>query len=177
MTTRVAFLRRTVIAGGEADSTTSPREGPGGPDVVASFRSYREAQRAVDLLSDRKFPVEHVRIVAEGLRLVEQVTGRLTWWRAVGRGLLGGAVTGAFIGILFGLFVIDRNAWLNLVLYGLAFGALVGALFGLLGYAVSGGERDFSSVGGFAADRYDVAVDREHAADARAILSEPTPRS
>jgi hypothetical protein len=39
--------------------------------VVASFATYTEAQRAVDYLSDQRFPVEHVAIIAEGLRFVE----------------------------------------------------------------------------------------------------------
>ena len=51
--------------------------------TVASYDTYAEAQRAVDYLSDEKFSVEHVAIVAEGLRFVEQVTGRLNWGRAL----------------------------------------------------------------------------------------------
>jgi hypothetical protein len=39
--------------------------------VVASFPEYAQAQRAVDYLSDEKFPVERIAIVGEGLRLVE----------------------------------------------------------------------------------------------------------
>lgn len=45
-------------------SSTLPRR------TVAVYASYAEAQRAVDYLSDRKFPVQRVAIVAEGLRLV-----------------------------------------------------------------------------------------------------------
>ncbi|HZC19487.1 MAG TPA: general stress protein [Rubrobacteraceae bacterium] len=45
--------------------------------VVGSYSSYAEAQRAVDHLSDEGFAVERVSIVAEGLRFVEQVTGRV----------------------------------------------------------------------------------------------------
>src|SRR5215210_4945904 len=37
--------------------------------VIASYNSYAEAQRAVDYLSDERFPVERVSIVAEDLRL------------------------------------------------------------------------------------------------------------
>lgn len=47
--------------------------------AIATFATYGEAQRAVDYLSDRKFPVERVSIVAEGIRFVEHVTGRLNW--------------------------------------------------------------------------------------------------
>ena len=54
-----------------------PRVGRGGPvatqarRTVASFSSYRDAERAVDSLSDRRFPVERVAIVGRDLRLVE----------------------------------------------------------------------------------------------------------
>jgi hypothetical protein len=69
--------------------------------VVASFDSYPEAQRAVDYLSDERFPVERVAIVAEDLRLVEQVTGR----RGYGQAALQGAGSGALIGLIFGFFL------------------------------------------------------------------------
>lgn len=49
---------------------------------VASYASYEEAQRAVDRLSDRGFPVENADIVGSDLRLVEHITGRLTTGRA-----------------------------------------------------------------------------------------------
>ena len=46
--------------------------------LVGSYERYDDAQRAVDTLSDRRFPVERVTIVGSDLRLVERVTGRLT---------------------------------------------------------------------------------------------------
>src|SRR4051794_16070453 len=61
--------------------------------MVASYDSYPEAQRAVDYLSDRRFPVERVAIVAEDLRFVEQVTGRMGY----GKAALQGAGLGALI--------------------------------------------------------------------------------
>ncbi len=39
--------------------------------TVASYTTYAEAQRAVDRLSDKKFPVEHTAIVADGLKFVD----------------------------------------------------------------------------------------------------------
>jgi hypothetical protein len=57
--------------------------------TIGTYDTYREAQRAVDYLSDEKFPVEHTTIVGNNLRQVEKITGRLTWarpqLRAVGR--------------------------------------------------------------------------------------------
>lgn len=52
--------------------------------AVAAFDSYAEAEKAVDYLSDKGFPVQHTKIVGIGLRLVEHVLGRLTYVRAGG---------------------------------------------------------------------------------------------
>lgn len=140
--------------------------------TVATYQVYRDAQRAVDYLSDEHFPVERVTIVAEGLRFEEQVTGRLGWGRALINGALGGASTGIFIGFIFGLFslVTPLVSALTLAFYGLIFGAIVGALFGLLFYSFSGGQRDFTSVGNIRAQRYDVVVDGEVADEAQRLL-------
>ena len=47
----------------------------GGPmTTVATYGSYGEAERAVDFLSDKGFPVERVAIVGAGLKTVERVT-------------------------------------------------------------------------------------------------------
>jgi hypothetical protein len=65
---------------------------------------YPSAQRAVDQLSDDGFPVEKLDIVGSDVRLVEQVTGRLTTGRASGAGALSGLWAGLLLGILLGLF-------------------------------------------------------------------------
>jgi hypothetical protein len=142
--------------------------------VVASLQHYGEAQRAVDFLSDEKFPVERVAIVGEGLRLVEQVTGRLTWWKATVKGLLNGAVTGLFLGWLLGLFnVVDPLvSAIGLAIWGLGFGAFVGALMGLMGYTMTGGHRDFTSVGNMQAEQYNILVDADVADEAQRLLSQ-----
>src|SRR3954468_2061277 len=145
--------------------------------VVASFGSYEEAERAVDLLSDRKFPVERTAIVARDLEYVEQVTGRMTYWRAMGLGALNGALIGVLIGWLFGLFnwfdPVVSAFWL--ALDGLWFGALVGAAMGLIAHALTGGRRDFAAVGGFRASPYDVRVDELFAGEAEGLLAELRP--
>ena len=138
---------------------------------VASYGSYADAQRAVDFLSDRGFPVERVAIVAEGLRLVEQVTGRLTYARAAASGALNGLFVGGFFGLLIGLFD-PRATGLLLAVYGAIFGAVLGAVVGVLFYAFTGGQRDFTSIGGLQAERYVIAVDDEFAAKASALLRE-----
>jgi hypothetical protein len=139
--------------------------------LLTSYPRYSDAQAAVDRLSDAHFPVEEVSIVGRDLRLVEDVTGRLSY----GRAALSGAAAGAWIGILFGLFIglfaADGGSALALLFWGLVFGALGGALLSVASYALTGGRRDFVSVSQLVADRYDVTVDARTADDARQILS------
>jgi uncharacterized membrane protein len=140
--------------------------------TVASFATYADASRAVDYLSDHKFPVERVAIVGHNLRLVEQVTGRRTKGRAALEGAMVGALIGAFFGFLFGLFdwVDPLVSGLLLALYGFVFGAITGAILGFLFHWATGGIRDFDSVPAFVADRYDVIADPEVADDAARLL-------
>lgn len=142
-------------------------------EVIASYSSYPEAQRAVDFLSDEKFDVRTISIVAEGLSFVEQITGRLNWQRAFVNGLSSGALIGALIGFIFGIFnfFAPLTSALALAFYGLIFGAILGAIIGLIGYAFSGGDRDFTSVSGVQAERYDVTADPGVAGEAREVLS------
>lgn len=142
--------------------------------IVATYSRYADAQRAVDYLSDQKFPVEHVAIVAEGLRLVEQVTGRLTYGRAALNGALSGAIIGGLFGFLFGVlsWISPLVSALALALYGIVYGAVIGALINVLLHALTGGKRDFSSVGGIAADRYNVTVDEEFVDEVTRLLEQ-----
>ncbi|GAB3212645.1 general stress protein [Marinactinospora thermotolerans] len=150
----------------------APQEsGPlGSGETVASYHDYLHAQAAVDHLSDREFPVEHTAIVGVGIRLVEQVTGRVTNLRATGGGAAAGAWFGLLIGLFLALFTAGVGSWAVLVLGGLVWGAIAGAIFGLVGHALQGGRRDFSSLRGLRADRYDIVVKPEYAEQARRLL-------
>jgi hypothetical protein len=141
--------------------------------LIASYPQYLEAQRAVDFLSDEKFPVERISIVGEGLRIVEQVTGRLDWTRALSLGMGQGAFTGIFIGLILNFlgFGGANRSFLAFMIDALLLGIIFGALWGLLTYALSGGRRDFTSVGGMRADHYNVMADPEVAEQAREVLT------
>jgi len=159
----------------EGDPMTVPEPRSARPRrVVATYPDYAQAERSVDYLSDHDFPVERTAIVGRDLEMVEQITGRLTYWGAAGRGASSGAVAGALIGWLFGLFgwVNPLVAGLLLALYGALIGAAVGALVGVIGHALTGGRRDFSSTPGFRASSYDLLADDEVADDAVRVLQE-----
>jgi hypothetical protein len=133
--------------------------------AVASYDSYPEAQRVVNYLSDERFPVERVAIVAEDLRLVEQVTGRVGYGRAALQGAGLGAVLGFIIGLFVGLFS------LYIAILYVIYGAIIGLIVGFVGHALSGGQRDFSSVGMIQAGRYNVMADEEVADEASQLIA------
>lgn len=138
---------------------------------VGSFDDYPRAQAAVDYLSDEKFPVENVTIIGTDLRMVEKVTGRLTWGRAIAAGAAGGAWWGLFVGLLLGIFSSTGGAWVGSLLAGLAIGLVFGAIFGATGYGATRGKRDFTSTSQIVANRYDVMCAPAHAEQAREMLA------
>ncbi|ANE03706.1 general stress protein [Corynebacterium crudilactis] len=135
---------------------------------VGSFQTYSEAQAAVDLLSDNKFPVTDITIVGVDLIEVERVTGRLTW----GRVIAGGAASGAWLGLFFGILMALMSAtWFQSIVAGI----LMGLVFGIVGvavpYAASRGKRDFTSSTQIVAGRYDVICTPERAREARDMIA------
>jgi len=144
--------------------------GPGSSMAsVATFDDYGMAQRAVDYLSDNKFPVEHTAIVGTNLKLVENVLGRMTIGRAAVAGLTSGAWFGLFIGLLLGIFI--DGGWWAPVLTGVLIGALWGAVFGAIAHAMTRGRRDFTSTSSLQADQYAVMVTSQQAESARELLT------
>jgi hypothetical protein len=139
--------------------------------TVGTYDTYEQAQRAVDFLSDNKFPVENVTIVGNELRLVERVTGRLTQGRAAATGAAGGAWWGLFIGAMLSLFTDPESSALALILLTVISGAVFGAVFGIIGYSLTRGQRDFTSTSSVVATSYDVLCKHTHAEEARNQLA------
>src|SRR3954447_6383935 len=147
---------------GQARLPMPPRGEP-----IARYDTYLEAQRAVDFLSDHSFPVQNVTIVGTGLRMVERVTGRLTYGRAALAGAGSGFYLGLFVGLLLSLFGGQGNALVAAPLFGVAFGVL----FGVISYAATRGRRDFTSTSQIVASEYEVLCLSEQAGAARTMLA------
>lgn len=139
-------------------------------DEVAAYDTYLEAQQAVDYLSDHKFAVEHVTIVGTDLRMVERVTGRLSYGRVALAGALSGAWFGFFVGLLLSLF--GGAGMGSVLLVGIGLGAGFGLLFSVLSYALTGGRRDFTSSSQIVASTYAILCAAEQAGEARSMLRE-----
>jgi hypothetical protein len=162
---------------GPAGTPAAP-SGDGGPTMrramvtIATYPDYPAAQRAVDYLSDNRFPVERTAIVGTNLALVENVLGRMTTGRAALAGAATGAWFGLFIGLLFGIFAVGN--WIGVVVTAVLIGAAWGAIFGAIAHAMSGGRRDFTSASSLRANEYAVTVDQDVADDARQLIGRMT---
>ncbi|MEX3598504.1 general stress protein [Kocuria carniphila] len=138
-------------------------------ETIARFPDYAEAQAVVDQLSDKEFDVSTIKIVGEGLRSEEFVTGRMTKGRAALAGLGSGAWFGLFIGILFGLFA-PGFGLISIILWSMVIGAIWGAIFGFVAHLATGGKRDFKSLKTMAAETYLVQVQASRANEAMSVL-------
>jgi hypothetical protein len=136
---------------------------------VASYGTYLDAQRAVDHLADNEFPVTAVTIVGTDLRMVERVTGRLTYSRVAIAGLASGAWFGLFVGLLLSLFSGSDQAVLP-IFPAMAIGAAFGILFSVISYSLTRGRRDFTSTSQIVAGAYSLLCASEHAGKARGML-------
>jgi hypothetical protein len=137
---------------------------------IGTYPTYAKAQEAVDYLSDNQFPVQNVTIVGTDLRLIEQVTGRLTRATVVRAAASTGAIWGLFIGSVVSLFGGGGTSFLIVGFVTLLIGAAFGAISGFLAYAATGGKRDFTSRSGVVATSYEVLCEARVAEDARNLL-------
>ena len=92
----------------------------------------------MDCLSDQQFPVQQVTIVGVDLMQVERVTGRLSWPKVLG----GGVLTGAWLGLFIGLLIVSSSPspWGALVT-GLVAGVIFGLIASAIPYAMAGRKR------------------------------------
>lgn len=145
-------------------------------DTVGSYNSYLDAQKAVDYLADQQFPVQMVSIVGNELKMVERVTGRLSYPRVALSGALSGMWFGLFVGVLLSFFAPSPGYFS--ILTSVLMGAAFFMLFGIVTYAMQRGKRDFTSTSQVVATSYDVIVSPEAAHEARRLLQQlPMTRS
>lgn len=162
----IPFGSRRAAGGSAAAHIVLPTRPSGWP--VGTFPTYAEAQRAVDYLADRQFPVDQVTIVGVDLMQVERVTGRLTWPKVVGLGALSGAWLGVLVGLVVSIFAVNP---LPVLLTGVLAGVVFGMVSTAIPYGMTRGARDFASTSQLVAGRYDVLCDPVSAEQARDMVA------
>jgi hypothetical protein len=144
------------------------------PMSLGRYDKYDKAQKAVDYLSDHEFPVQNVLIVGTDLKQLERVTGRLTRSRVAIGGLISGAWLGLFVGLIFSL-LDPSGTGFGGVIVTVLFGAVFGLIWALIGYALTGGNRDFTSVTQVVATQYEVLVEHKFVQQGRELLAQMDP--
>ena len=141
------------------------------PRSVAIYDTYEDAQKAVDYLADHQFPVEQLSIVGTDLKSIERVTGRLTWPKVLVTGAVGGVMWGLALAVLLWIFV-PGHSLVSYIIWGLLFGVLYGVLASAVQYAMTRGQRDFSSAKAVIATHYEILGESDVFAKARSLLGE-----
>lgn len=137
-------------------------------DVLGTYDSYLEAQKIVDKLSKGELDIKKLSIVGNDLKTVEHVTGKLSY----GRAALGGAASGAWLGVFVGLvfFIFSPTPSIPTVISAALIGAGFGMIFGIATYGLNRRRRDFTSTHQVIASNYQVIAESSIAARAREIL-------
>jgi len=141
-------------------------------EVVADFKNYPEAVNYVDRLVHNNFPPQFVAIIGTDLRLVERVRSRLSY----GRLALSGAISGSWMGLIFGIFFGGGSSAspTNLSGYGsfIVIGAGIGMLVNVVRFALTRNKREFLSGSSVLASRYQVMVPTHLVDNAKRAASE-----
>ena len=133
-------------------------------EVVADFATHAEASTYVDLLVKNDFPPQAIAIIGSDLRTVERLRGKLTYARVA----LGGAATGSWIGLLYGLLFGAQPtaatveaatvAEAGSIVSAVVVGAGIGMLVNVLRFSMARNRRQYLSASSVIANRYDVIV-------------------
>ncbi|MFM1983644.1 MAG: hypothetical protein RL723_79 [Actinomycetota bacterium] len=142
-------------------------------EVIANFKQYPEALEFVDNLIKNNFPAGAVAIVGSDLRTVERVRGKITYARMA----MGGAVTGSWMGLAFGLIFggeanpVDANQFTfsESIFSSVVIGAGLGMLFNVTRYSLARNKKSFVSQSSVVASKYQVQVPAALAEQARAV--------
>ena len=132
-------------------------------EVVGTFDDYVAAVAFVEKLIEQDFPAQFIAIVGKYLRTVERVRTRIDQ----GRVALSGAITGSWMGLLFGLFTSGGATGassglgtisLNSIAPAVLIGAGLGTLFNVVRFSLARNKRSFASQSMVVASEYQVQV-------------------
>ena len=141
------------------------------PRSLGVYSTYAEVQAVVDALADRQFPVQNTMIVGTDLKLIERVTGRRTWGKVIGQGVLSGIWMGLFIGLI--LSFLNPQGNIAAIISSVLLGIIFFTVWAVIGYAMTGGKRDFTSMTATIPMQYELMVEHSPAEGARRARPEP----
>ena len=126
--------------------------------TLATFADYKLAVTYVESMIENDFPARLVSIIGTDLRSVESIKGKLGY----GRVALSGALTGSWLGLIFGATGTGAEALLlNNIAAGVVIGAGIGMLINVIRFSLTKNRRGFISGQMVVAKKYEVVVPKE----------------
>ncbi|MDW8402974.1 general stress protein [Chloroflexus sp.] len=107
--------------------------------IVGVYPTMEAAEAAIHTLSEAKFPIDHVSVIAQNLQSEKQVHGFVTTSDVAKSGASVGAWTGGVFGLLLGAAFLWVPGFGPLIVAGPLSAALLGGLEGALAGAAGGG--------------------------------------
>lgn len=140
-------------------------------EVVATFNEYTEALAYVEKLVQNEFPVGSIAIVGKNLRTVERIRTKINQWRIA----LSGAISGSWIGLVWGILTADPNLGVSAqtLAQPILVGAGIGMLFNVVRFSLMRNKRSFASQSMVIASEYQVQVPEDLVSQANAAASKP----
>jgi hypothetical protein len=147
-------------------------------EVIADFLNYEDAVAYVEKLVAGDFPAGLIAIVGSDLRSVERVRGKMSYARVA----INGAITGSWLGLLYGLFFggsVDTSSAQGFATSGFGsaifIGAGLGMLFQVIRFSISKNKRGFLSQSSIVAKKYQVQVPGNMVGEANAAALKTNP--
>ena len=140
-------------------------------EVVATFNEYADALAYVEKLVENEFPVGSIAIVGKNLRTVERIRTKINQWRIA----LSGAISGSWIGLVWGIVVSDPTVGFSgqTLAQPILVGAGLGMLFNVVRFSLAKNKRSFASQSMVIASEYQVQVPEELVSQANEASSKP----
>lgn len=140
-------------------------------EVIGQYPDHAQAKATVTFLAGQEFDVSALTIVGSDVRVVEQVVGVLTWAKAATRGALTGAWLGLLFGLIMSLFGGNEALTSGILLPGILIGVGLGMIWGLLLKALTRRQGSVMAQPQVVAQKYELLCPPDKAADARAALA------
>lgn len=140
-------------------------------EVIGQYPDHAQAQATVGYLAEQEFEVSTLAIVGSDVRVVERVVGVVTWAKAAGRGALTGAWLGMLFGLVMALFGGNEALTSGILLPGILIGVGLGMMWGLLRKALTRRQRSVMAQPQVVAQKYELLCPPEKVGAAREVLA------
>lgn len=140
-------------------------------EILGTYRSREEAQATISYLGQQGFNVRALSIVGSDVKIVETVMGIMSWAQAAGRGALTGAWLGLLFGLLMSFFSGQESLSSGALLPGIIIGIGLGMLWGIVTRALVGRKNNVIARPQVVANEFQIVCDPALANEARALLS------